>query len=229
MGKKEAKTQNKSTVSFKDSVKTKLIALMAALVVIPLLIAILVSYTTSTTKAKSDALDILAANANFVESEFSGIIENNIIGLQAFAAAPSTITYLNTYGAEDAAIPDSAIITQMKVLDEGLADGSQCVLSLATGDQVVRSGEGSLSSIADRDYFQDCKATLAPVTSNILTSKATGDRIMIICVPVLDDQTGAFLGTVQRSIELSYFHDILAENVNDGYIADRTGIVAAHA
>ena len=229
MSKNESKPKSKSSVSFKDSVKTKLITLMAALVVVPLLVAILVSYTTSTKKAESDALEILASNANYVKSQFSGVIENNIVGLQSFAAAPSTITYLSTYGEEDAVIPDSSIITQMSALDTALADGSQCVLSLATGDQVVRSGEGSFSSIADRDYFQDCKATLTPITSNILTSKATGDRIMIICVPVLDDKTGAFLGTVQRSIDLTYFHDILADTISDGYIADRTGIVAAHA
>ncbi|MCR5196556.1 MAG: hypothetical protein K6D38_09560 [Pseudobutyrivibrio sp.] len=65
-----------------------------------MLIAIIVSYNTSTNKAKSDALDLLNSNAKMLESEFANVIEKNVVGLQSFAAAPSTITYLNTYSKE---------------------------------------------------------------------------------------------------------------------------------
>lgn len=222
-------TKSNSNVSVKDSVKTKLITIMALLVAVPLIIAIIVSYNTSTNKAKNDALDLLDSNAKFVESEFANVIETNIIGLQTFAAAPSTITYLNTYGSEEAAIPESAIKTEMASLDASIGDGNQTVLSNANGMQLVRSGDGDLSDISEREYFQDCKATLQPTTSDILVSQANGSRIMVVAVPVIDDQTGVFLGTVQRSFDLNYFHELLAEHVNDGYIADRTGIVAAHA
>lgn len=233
MGKKEKKvktTQNvTSSVSVKDSVRTKLITIMALLVAVPLVIAIIVSYNTSTNKAKSDALDLLNSNAKLLESEFANVIEKNVVGLQSFAAAPSTITYLNTYGAEEVTIPDSAMQAEMQVLDNSIGDGNQTVLANANGQQLVRSGDGALSDISEREFFQDCKASLQPTTSDILISQANGTRIMVVIVPVVDDQTGAFLGTVQRSFDLNNFHELLAEHVSDGYIADRTGIVAAHA
>ena len=225
MGKKEKKvktTQNvTSSVSVKDSVRTKLITIMALLVAVPLVIAIIVSYNTSTNKAKSDALDLLNSNAKLLESEFANVIEKNVVGLQSFAAA--------TYGAEEVTIPDSAMQAEMQVLDNSIGDGNQTVLANANGQQLVRSGDGALSDISEREFFQECKASIQPTTSDILISQANGTRIMVVIVPVVDDQTGAFLGTVQRSFDLNNFHELLAEHISDGYIADRTGIVAANA
>ena len=43
-------------ISFKDSIKTKLIAILLAVAAIPIIIAVIVSYKTSTGKAKADAL-----------------------------------------------------------------------------------------------------------------------------------------------------------------------------
>ena len=226
---KKEKVQNTSTVSFKDSVKTKLIVLMALIVAIPLILSIIISYSTSTSKAKSDALDILAANANFVESEFAGTIETNIAALQTLASAPSTITYLNDYGNPDAAIPDSAMLEQLDTVCSIMNDGNNCILSRADGQQLLRSDGEDPVNIADRAYFQACASTQAPAVSDILISKAKGIRICVIIVPVFDDTTGKFIGTIQRDFDLNYFHEILAEYVDDGYIADTTGTVAAHA
>ena len=77
MGKKAQTKSRKTsgTIAVKDSIKTKLIALMAALVAVPLLIAIIVSYNSSTGKAKEDALDLLSARASGVEAEFSEMVE----------------------------------------------------------------------------------------------------------------------------------------------------------
>ena len=52
-------SSNEHKVSFKDSIKTKLIAVMVAVTAIPLLVAIIVSYVTSTNKALKDAQDSL--------------------------------------------------------------------------------------------------------------------------------------------------------------------------
>ncbi len=56
---KEKKETQKSSVSVKDSIKTKLIASMLAVTIIPLAIALIVSYKTSTDKAMNDAVDSL--------------------------------------------------------------------------------------------------------------------------------------------------------------------------
>lgn len=87
MGKKVQKTSVKQettkTIAPKDSIKTKLICLIAALVAVPLIIAIIVSYNSSTNKAKKDALNLLEANARIVESEFSEMVEKNTAMLES--------------------------------------------------------------------------------------------------------------------------------------------------
>ena len=227
--KTEKTKRTTSTVKVKDSVKTRLITIMALITAVPLIISIIISYSTSTSKAKADALDVLSANANFVESEFAGTIETNIAALQTLASAPSTITYLNTYGQPDAAIPDSAMMAQLDAIVDIMGDGNNCIISNVSGQQLLRSDGEDPVNIADREYFQTCVSTKAPAVSDILVSKAKGIRICVIIVPIFDDQTGALIGTVQRDFDLNYFHEILAEYVDDGYIADSTGIVAAHA
>ncbi len=217
-------------VSFKDSIKTKLVAIMVGVAAIPLIIAVIVSYSTSTSKAKSDALDKLDANANYVETAFAKIIEKNIIAMQTFATAPSTITYINGYGSEEEAVPSSVILGQMDIINENLADdNNSCILSIPNGDQLLRTDGEEPTNIADRDYFKKCISTQSIAVSDIVESKANGTRITIIIVPIFDDQTGELIGTIQRSFDLNNLHEFLAANVDDGYIADTTGIVAAHA
>jgi methyl-accepting chemotaxis protein len=67
-----------------------------------------------------------------------------------------------------------------------------------------------------------------PAVSDIVVSKAVGNRITIICVPIIDEN-GQVLGTIQRSFDLNNLHNFLAENIDDGYITDTKGMMAAHA
>ena len=65
---------SQSNISFKDSIKTKLILIMVAVAAVPLIISIIISYKTSTSRAKNDALEMLASQANLVEQEYSSVI-----------------------------------------------------------------------------------------------------------------------------------------------------------
>lgn len=71
-----------SNISFKDSIKTKLVAILLAVAAVPLTIAVIVSYQTSTTKAKNDALNLLTSDAKVVEGKFATIVQQNVIALQ---------------------------------------------------------------------------------------------------------------------------------------------------
>ncbi len=81
-------------ISFKDSIKTKLTGIMILVVAVPLIVSIIVSYVISTNKSKSDALSVLNSNANYVEAQFANVVQKNVLAMQTFASAPSTITYL---------------------------------------------------------------------------------------------------------------------------------------
>ena len=222
--------KTKSGISFKDSIKTKLICLMAALVAVPLIISIIISYNSSTSKAKDDALELLAANANVVEKEFSEKIKTNTAMLESIATAPSTIEYIETYGTEEQLIPDSAMLDQMDSLNEYMNDGNKnFILSKASGQQLIRADREELANIADRDYFQQAITTGEPAISDVVVSKSVGNRITIICVPIYNKAHTQVIGTIQRSFDLNELHDFLAENISDGFITDTKGMMVAHA
>ncbi|MBE5908805.1 MAG: HAMP domain-containing protein [Lachnospiraceae bacterium] len=229
MSKKKPKKVSSNTVSARDSVKTKLIGIMALVVAVPLLIAIIISYNTSTSKAKSDALDLLDATAQFTEANFASIVTENKIALEIFATSPATTSYMQTIGTEGQTVPDNEMLASMDAMNEKINDGNNSIiLSKASGEQLLRTDRSELANIADRDYFQQAVSTGEPAVSNIVVSKSNGNRITIICVPIKDG-SGKVIGTIQRSFDLNRMHEFLAANVSDGYIADRAGMMAAHA
>ncbi|QFJ55928.1 methyl-accepting chemotaxis protein [Pseudobutyrivibrio xylanivorans] len=229
MGKKP-KDQASDSISFMDSIKTKLILLMGLLVAVPLIIAILVSYRNSTNKDKEDALKILSSNARLIETEFSETVGENLMCLQTFATAPSTVEYLETYGTEEQVIPDSAISAAMDTMNTIINDGNDSViLSRITGDQIYRTDHAELANISDREYFQEATTTGKPAISDVVVSKSKGTRITIICVPIYDKTGSKVIGTIQRSFDLNNLHEFLAANIDDGFICDTKGMMVAHA
>ena len=222
--------KNPTGIRFKDSIKTRLIGVMLFVAAVPLIIAIIISYNTSTSKAKSDALELLEANGKFIETKFAEIVSENVIALETFAGAPSTITYIQNHGTPDAPIPDEVILAQMDAINTNIDDGNvSVILSMTSGEQLLRTDRKELANISDRDYFQKAISTGKPAVSDVVVSKSAGNRITIICVPVFDDVTGEVIGTIQRSFDLNNLHEFLAENISDGYITDTSGMMAAHA
>ena len=224
------KNANQSGVNFKDSIKTKLSGIMVLVAAVPLIIAVIISYYTSTNKAKNDALDLLESQANMVELEFSNVINENILALETFANSPSTREYLETLGTPDQRITDEQLWAEFDKINENIDDGNTSIsMCLPTGEQVLRADRGEGASIADRDYFQECISTKKPVVSNIITSKTTGNRVTNMIVPILSEDGTEVLGTVHRTYNLDNLHNFLVNHVSDGYVVDRDGIVAAHA
>ena len=219
-----------SNISFKDSIKTKLVSILLAVAAVPLTIAVIVSYQTSTTKAKNDALNLLTSDAKVVEGKFATIVQQNVIALQTCASAQSTVDYLKTFNMSGAEKKGELILAQMDAINTNINDGNtNCILSISTGDQLLRTDRKEHTNIADRAYFQECWANKAIAVSEIVVSKAAGNRIVIIIVPVLDPETGEMIGSLQRSFDLNVLHEFLADNVKNGYILDKAGTVAAHS
>ena len=235
MGKKKEKAAKptnpaKSGIAAKDSIKTKLIVIMALLVAVPLLISIAISYSNSRTKDKNDALELLNMTARMVETEFADIIVENTAALQTFATAPSTINYLENYHTENQPVPDDVMLAHMDAINEFINDGNtSMIFTQLNGDQMLRTDRKELANISDREYFQEAVSTGKPAISNVQVSKKAGNRIMIICVPVYNEAKTQVIGTIQRSYDLNRLHEFLAENVSDGYIADRAGMMVSHA
>lgn len=224
------KNEKNSEVSFRNSIRVRLPFIMTLLIVVSIAAAVSISYYNSTTKDMNDALKILDSNVKFMESKFETIIQKNVLALETFASSRSTIDYIKKYGSDEEAVEGETILSQMDIINTHMNDGNDsCILSLKSGDQILRTDRNENKSIADRDYFQECMTTKNVAVSNVVETKATGTRKTIIIVPIVDDETGEIIGTIQRSFDLSVLHEFLSENISDGFIADKNGLVAAHA
>ena len=158
------------------------------------------------------------------------MVAKNIITLETFAYSPSTINYIKTYGMEDAPIPDSVMLAHMDAINTKMDDGNaSIILSVTNGDQLLRTDRKELVNISDRDYLQKCKETKQLVVSNVIVSKSSGNRITIIIVPIFDEDQSTLIGFVTRSFDLNVMHEFLAANIDEGFIVDGNGDVAAHS
>ena len=82
MSKKEVEKQDGSRISMKDSIKTKLIAIMVLVAAIPLIVAVVVSYFTSTDKALADAKDIYEWQVWYLEERFQDALRRQCLHWQ---------------------------------------------------------------------------------------------------------------------------------------------------
>ena len=129
MAKKEKKVKASSgQISFKDSIKTKLIGIMILVAAVPLIIAVIISYNTSTSKAKNDALNNLNVTGKYVETKFAETVMENLIALETFATAPSTINYIQTYGSPEQPIPTEVMLAHMDAINEKINDDNKSII-----------------------------------------------------------------------------------------------------
>ena len=221
---KDSKPKKKnSTIPFKDSIKTKLIAIMLLVAAVPLIVSVIVSYASSTSKAVSDAEASLSWQASYIRSEYDGIINQNLMSIQTAAKSPSTIRFMENQGnitfLEEAA-------KYLAEIDAMLDDGNITVLTGADGMQVLRN-KGKLVDVGKREYFQ-AAMNGETYASDVIVSASTGVRQMTMSTPIYGSN-GKVIGIVQRNYDMNEFHKLLEKEADDAFITDRTGLVAAHA
>ena len=215
-------------VSFTNSIKTRLIAIMVALVIVPMFIAIIVSVVNTRKEGKKTANEINDAQAAVVESDISSIIDDNLNALRGFAESPATTQFIES-GAEGDL--EERVLSQMKEIDSRLADGNTSVVTGGDGMQLLRA-EGDLVDVSEREYFKQGMDGNTYV-SDVNVSKTTGKGIITFVVPVWNRGHDKVVGIVQRNYDVSVLHDIIAEEVTEKrqeiVVVDRDGKVVAHS
>ena len=218
------KTKNENaTIARHNSVRIRLIAAMLIVAAVPLIVAVSISYYSSTTTAKLGAKNSLASQADFLQSEVSTIFQKNKTALIAFASSPSTIAYLQ---GDKKHIP--ALKRQMAQINETFEDNNVIVVSNKEGMMVLRSDDNKCVSIADRDYFQNAIAGNTCI-SNIFVSASTNSRNICVATPIIDPKTNKPIGIVHRSFDLNDFHKLFSENAKEAFLVDNQGTLAAHS
>ena len=215
------------------SIKTKLMITLAAVCIVPLTAAIIISYIFSTSTAQNDAESLNLKQAEYVENDFIRTLDANIQAIKIVAAAQETRDYI-AYASRtsiDPSNPSSALEAMAKLLkavDENLADGNSTVLTDINGANIARS-KGNFTNIAEREYFLKAK-TGTTYVSDLSISKTTGARIIVPAVPVYNNDGNSVIGIVTRNYDVNYLHEHLLGEMNDGqmiFIIDRNGQVVA--
>lgn len=216
-----------------SSIKGQLAVTMIAVVAIPLLIVIIVSAAMTRSKSLQDIDDYNTAKAEAIESHIASVLDQNVKALQAFAAAPSTIMFVETAnGTSDNPADLSAdILKNMQTIDQSLNDGNITIISGAKGMQILRSDGGDLVDMSDKENYQ--KGMAGTIYVSNLQVAAGGDLICNFTVPIYDNSGSKVVGIAQRNYKLADFHDILASEVYEDrheiVIVDRNGDVLAHS
>ncbi|MBQ9333072.1 MAG: methyl-accepting chemotaxis protein [Lachnospiraceae bacterium] len=216
--------RKKSGKGFLDSVKTKLTLIIVAIMAIPMIIAIIVSYSSSHKEAIQNMDDMNVAQVNLVEHDFGMIVKENRRMIETVAA--STVvrdTLAGTVTPEECA-------AWLARADAAFGDGNGMVITGADGMQVARAS-GDLVDVSSREYFTSCRDTKTFCVSDQNISKTTGKRICTFIAPVLDDD-GNFIGAVQRNYNLTDFTELVKGEVvyasQDIFIGDNNGDLIAH-
>ncbi len=221
MAEVNSKKKQQNDINFLDSVKTRLIAVMIMVTAVPLIVAIIVSYVTSTNKALSDAEMSQKWQAWYVESLFDNIVNSNLNMIKSIAGNPTVIEYVKG----EAGIPYDAVQKTLLECDAVLGDGQNTSITDATGMQIAR-GTGDFIDVSEREYFKEAiKGNV--FVSNITISKTNGRRMITFAAPVKDGDKA--IGIVHRNYDLDNLHELLKAESNLSFIVDRTGMVAAHS
>ena len=218
---KKQKSTGSGTVGFKDSIKTKLISLMILVAAVPLIIAIVVNYITSTNKALENAQDSLEWQAWYIEDIFLRTFDTNMNMCRSIADNPTIIQFV----LGEAGIPYDAVQATLLECDAVLGDGENTSITDATGMQIAR-GTGDFIDVSDKEYFQKAIAGSIYI-SNITISKKNGRRMVTFACPIKNgDQV---IGIVHRNYDLGNIHTQLAAESDNAFIIDRNGDVMAHS
>jgi len=206
-----------------SSVKSKLIATMLLISIIPLVVAILISYNNSSTSAEEQAKQNLDWQAKYIESEIDKIFTKCEASLTSFASVPQTIQFLK--GELDDV---SAVKQQMVAINESFGDDNTIVMSNANGDMVLRSDNGELKNIKERDYWQNAMKGQTYV-STVFVSSVTNSRNICLAVPVFDTDGKTVIGVVHKTLNPDELHTMLAEDAEEAFLVDQEATMVAHS
>ena len=224
---KESK-KNQSSVGFMDSIKTKLIAIMVLICAIPLIIAVIISYRSSMSKALEDAEEINLQKAEVVENAFMVELEKMMLSLKTAASSPQTRDYIK---ASPLIRDEEAMVKWLQTIEDTRQGDNSIVITGTDGEQIVRSS-GNLQNIADREYYQTALQGKDYI-SDVIASKSNGTAT-IFPITAVYDTDGSVIGTIQRSYQLTYLHEFLADAVDiskgeEAFILDRSGTLIGHS
>lgn len=206
-------------LKFKSSIRTKITLLLLALSLIPLIIGALI-ITNQTISAIHDEVEEMQTN----NVQMNGELINHWI-TQKVEVLENVI----------AANPNFQDGEKDEVLDvlQVVADADQEVrwYSFLNEKGTAYSTLGTTAQVDDQEHFTVTKETKDVFMSDVIEDVNSGDNILIIDVPILND-SNEFVGAIQAIIDptevLALVDSIEIGESGYGYLVSSSGVVLAH-
>ena len=184
------------------SVKTKMVVILVLISAVPLLISIGVNFYSTVNRGIEQLQAVSQQRVKVIDSNITGLFEENRNGIKALAGNAATIRYLENPTA-DAADVDASLTRTNDIFK----DANPTHITDTNGQQLLRSDHKDPVNTATRAYFKDAMAGKESI-SDIVVSKATGRFISVIAVPVFNEQKQV-VGMVQRDYDLGVIADFV--------------------
>lgn len=123
----------------------------------------------------------------------------------------------------------SEIIPMLKIVNDSDLEIETSFVSDQNGNSIDDNNEKI--SLSDRDYFKKAKETKKEAISDIIVSKATGNRIISVIVPIIDDSNnfkGALISTVNVDKLKAYLGDVRIGNSGFAFLLSNNGDYIYH-
>nr|WP_320191837.1 methyl-accepting chemotaxis protein [uncultured Desulfobacter sp.] len=207
----------------KLTLRSKLIIGGVVAAILPLVVVGLFSITKSSSALVNIAQGRAKLSAQDLATTINLFIEQETEKTRTLASAPLIQKMINKVGAKD--FENS--FSEVSAVEAYLSDIYQknkknydtILISNSSGLVFIRAdshgqkSEVKKLSVADRKYFQSAKSGKITISEPII-SKATGDSIFVIAVP-LQDSSGAFAGILGSVVKLSVLTEKIAQTKID--------------
>ena len=148
-------------------------------------------------------------NNAIVNEHLSNVLQNNFFTLHTIADAPTIKKFLTSGTSED----EQALLRLIRSNDDLFRDNNLTAVTNAAGQQLLRSDGSTLVDVSQRRHFQEAMAGRDYV-SDIIVSMSTGQMMVVMEVPVFNDQHQP-IGMLQRNLNLDNLQDFITHQSVD--------------
>ncbi len=206
-------------MKFYNSLKFKLICTLLAIALIPLLVLAFIQlnqFTNSVTdNIQTNEIQIATSNGDEIDSW----VNSKVSQLKEILKSHPEFKTKDM----------NEIIPILKIINDSDSEIESSLVSDANGSSIDDNNQKL--NLSDRDYFKKTKETKKEAVSDIIISKATGNRIISIIVPIIDDSNnfkGALINTVNVEKLKSYLGDVKVGKSGFAFLLSNKGDYVYH-
>ena len=210
----------------KKNIKTRLFWLFILIGVLPLIVVLICSGLIGVTQMEENAKSDMRMKTIVIDNYVTDLFERNFHVLHATSYNPVLQQYI-----ESADKSQNTLVSQiMNDTNWIFKDGNMMALTGKDGNQLLRTDGSPLVNVTKREHFRRAMND-ADFVSNIIRSMSTGEDIVVIEVPVKNNNYQV-IGMLQRNFEIAAYQSFvesLSDEQTSIVVLDREANILAHS